>query len=921
MKVLLAVDEVGALLRIASLLRGAGYQIEICNDGNRFCEMAESCLPDIGMLSSTTSLWDAFEIAATFKRRAALHDIPLLLVAASWHEVEERSLACHESLAARQTGAYPADDYLVHPYGDQELLFRVQALERVVAQRRMLQRRESELAALKEVSTASSDLLGAQAVLKAALNTVLDVLDMEAGGVYLLPDPPERDGVALELRLYQGISASFANLVRHLPQSTLFSPDCHEARIADVADYHHTFLKAALVNEDYVVVGQVPLVAHDQMRGLITFASRRPHTVSEQDLQVLTAIGRQVGLALQANELYQTLQKERDFANRMLDTMAEGLLLEDEQGYITFANPALAQFLGLEPDALVGRHALSIFREQDVAQVRREHARRQVGLSGCYEVNLISENGTELPVLVNATPIIERGAYRGTLTVLTDIMALRQAQQASQDSEERYRVLAEESPLGIMIMRGEQVLYANRRVERSWSAPGDLASLLSRVQEADRPRVVHWLDDQSVGGQPEPIEIQMRDAQSEQMRWYVFRGASVRYGAEVARLITVADVTEQRLADQALLHTERLRALGQMAGGVAHNFNNILAGIQGYLDLANEDVENPEALRGHLKRIATGTQDAAQAVRRLQSLYRVFDDKSDLVSVNLPEIVQDAVALTRPRWWDEPQRQGVQVQLRSDVDALPAVMGNPGELREVLTNLIFNAVEAMPAGGLISIIGEVDGDEVLLQVRDTGVGMSPEQLARVGEPFYTTKGATGSGLGLSISQRIIARHGGTLDVESAVGLGTTFTLRLPATDVPVSAQPSTRPSTVQQGFHILVVDDEPTIADMLRRMLVRQGQAVKLAHNGQEALRALESDQFQLVITDLGMPDLSGSVVAQRAHELHPDLPVILATGWGDTMTPEQLAEMGVQDLLPKPFTYSQVRQVLASHLPRSDQE
>ncbi|MBC7316914.1 MAG: response regulator, partial [Chloroflexi bacterium] len=220
------------------------------------------------------------------------------------------------------------------------------------------------------------------------------------------------------------------------------------------------------------------------------------------------------------------------------------------------------------------------------------------------------------------------------------------------------------------------------------------------------------------------------------------------------------------------------------------------------------------------------------------------------------------------------------------------VHGNPSELRRVISNLILNAVDAMPEGGTLTIQTGREGDWNWVRVTDTGVGIPPEVAAHLFTPFFTTKG--GTGLGLTVSKAIVQRHGGEISFESAPGHGTTFCVRLPvAGDVgnPSSAGSKNRPEKrLRQGCRVLVVDDEPVVRELLKRLLERLGQVVTLVSSGREALTLLHEGSFDLLVTDLGMPDISGRQVAHEARALHPDLPIILTTGWGETITPEKLA-------------------------------
>ncbi len=367
-----------------------------------------------------------------------------------------------------------------------------------------------------------------------------------------------------------------------------------------------------------------------------------------------------------------------------------------------------------------------------------------------------------------------------------------------------------------------------------------------------------------------------------------------------------------RQTQEHLVRAERLRALGEMAGGVAHDFNNLLAVILGraqYLKMGLGQL-GPEAVTRSLEIIEQSARDGAETVRHLFEFTRVAPAQA-LGSVNLNEIVTEAVAASEPRWKDEAEARGITVRVGTDLKATTPALGNGSQLREALLNLIFNAVEAMPEGGrLILATWEAD-DWVWLKVADQGIGMEEEVKKRVFEPFFTTKGPQRSGLGLSMVYGIISHHGGTITVESDEGAGTAFLIRLPRAEAPepspvASPVPEVPPSTV------LVIDDEEAIRDTLADILGASGHTVVLAASGSEGLEWVGRQPFDLICTDLGMPGMSGWQVIDAVKALRPEVPVALITGWGVQVRPEELSAHHADFLLTKPFQISEVLTTLA---------
>lgn len=372
---------------------------------------------------------------------------------------------------------------------------------------------------------------------------------------------------------------------------------------------------------------------------------------------------------------------------------------------------------------------------------------------------------------------------------------------------------------------------------------------------------------------------------------------------------------ELRAAQEQLVRSEKLRALGRMASGIAHNFNNTLAVILGRAQLAQRRTSDPE-IQADLQAIVRAAQDGASTVRRLREYTRMEPVPPGPISTDLNEVVRTVVDVTRPRWKDEPEREGHPVQVVIEAGEVPPVPADAGELREVLTNMIFNAVDAMPSGGTITLRTRQEGDWAILEVQDTGIGMSEEVRRRVFDPFFTTKGPGSAGLGLSTSYGIVRRHGGNIEVQSMLGQGTTFTIRLPTAAAAPAAAPSPEPvAQASRPGHILVVDDDPEVRETLSRVLVLGDHRVSVAEGGFQALELLAAERPDMVLTDLGMPGMSGWELASHIHQAYPGLPVALITGWGEEVDPEEASRRHVCAVISKPFDVERILKVVAALL------
>ncbi len=391
-------------------------------------------------------------------------------------------------------------------------------------------------------------------------------------------------------------------------------------------------------------------------------------------------------------------------------------------------------------------------------------------------------------------------------------------------------------------------------------------------------------------------------------------------------------------ADAALVESVRLRAMGQMASGVAHDFNNILNSILGQVQLLQtrfaQGSVQAVTIKETLRLLEAAALDGAEIVRKLREFTRPAEEEA-FVPMALDKVIEQVLDTTRPRWKDQAEAGGRCFRIVTECASVPRILGNASELRAVVTNLLFNALDAMPQGGTVTITlrhvqrgGETAqwseglivngewgekrcrserGGVVLLTMTDTGVGIPDSVKARIFDPFFTTKGTRGTGLGLSMVHGIVRRHRGEILVASEERRGTTITISLPiAVDIPtvVMSEVTALPS-VPYCARILVIDDDPLGVEILMAFLQTLGHEAVVATGGPEGLRLLETNTFDLLLTDLGMPEMSGWDVAQAAKTRLPSLPVVLVTGWGDHIDPSRLAGTGVDVVLTKPYTLS----------------
>ena len=367
---------------------------------------------------------------------------------------------------------------------------------------------------------------------------------------------------------------------------------------------------------------------------------------------------------------------------------------------------------------------------------------------------------------------------------------------------------------------------------------------------------------------------------------------------------------ELRSTQAQLVQSAKLNALGEMAGGVAHDFNNILAAILGRTQLLLQSVDDP-GIRRQLGVVEQAALDGAQTVRRVQEFTRVRQDER-FETLDLNRVLYGVVELTRPAWEAGAKRRGVVVNLHLDLKASQTIVGAASELREVFTNMVLNAVDAMPAGGELWISSaDADGD-VRVQVRDTGVGMDHDTRARVFDPFFTTKEVKGTGLGLSVAYGIVKRHRGHIDVHSSPGAGTEFTLTFPTGAIPMAHGPAADgpPPT---ALRALVADDEESVLTVLTEMLRGMGHQVTSALGGPAAIELIRRETYDVVFTDLGMPEVNGWDLAAVVKSRRPECAVVLVSGWGFQLEEDAALARGVDRIMAKPFSFPDVERALTA--------
>ena len=387
-------------------------------------------------------------------------------------------------------------------------------------------------------------------------------------------------------------------------------------------------------------------------------------------------------------------------------------------------------------------------------------------------------------------------------------------------------------------------------------------------------------------------------------------------------------IAEQERLRQQFSQLEKLSALGELASGVAHDFNNTLAGILGRAQLMLR-TDDPEKLLRGLQIIIKTAEDGAKTVKRIQDFARQRRDH-DFAPVAVDQLLFDVGEMTRPRWKDHAEANNIYIRLTLQINSNSLVRGDESELREVLVNMVFNAVDAMPEGGTLTLATHETDEHIIVSVSDTGCGMTPEVRSRIFDPFFTTKGKAGNGLGLAVSYGIIHRHEGEIEVETEAGRGATFKIRLPIAKGAVKE----RETTTETPFvtpalslvaelpraRILVVDDEKHVRELLCEMIQSEGYEAMAAGNGADALALLEAGNFDAVFTDIGMPGMSGWELARVIRGRNAQIPLAVITGWGDAVGSDEQQAAQVNWVVTKPFSMQRVIEIIQDIGRRKDE-
>lgn len=538
---------------------------------------------------------------------------------------------------------------------------------------------------------------------------------------------------------------------------------------------------------------------------------------------------------------------------------------------------------------------------------------RAVSNRTAVKVEIPAGHKVSHPLLVHVVPMSkQRQHLSGTacIVIARDVSELRDVEEKAGKQRAFLASLADLAPDEIYTLDSQcRFTWMNRRaeVDSGLTSSVMLGQEFSMVVAAESKDEVKATLQCTLGGEEKQFEMRTICADGRVRCMEAHTTPLWREGSVTGAMVFMSDITERKLAQERAARSDKLRALGELAAGVAHNLNNSLTVIQGRAQLLSMRSTDGSQKKS-LEVITQAVADCSQTLRRLLDFSR-RDATRASAPVDLSELITSSVEIARPKWQAEAAHRTGVIEVRVDAPGPVMTLGDSSELREVVLNLIFNAVDAMPRGGTIGIGTRIENQTARFWVADTGTGMGSEVIARIFEPFYSTKGERGTGLGLSASHGIIESHGGDINVTSELGKGTRFEVILPLheSSSPLAVATAAAPSSGSKPARVLVVEDEEEVRTLLKDAFRAGGHNVTEASTGAEAIEKLDQNEFDLIVCDLGLPELSGLHVARWVKEFRPHLPVIIATGYAEMIAEEDYDRARIDDVIRKPYAVADV--------------
>ncbi len=684
----------------------------------------------------------------------------------------------------------------------------------------------------------------------------------------------------------------------------------HTAQIVEDGWMGAATLEATSHTADRRVV-VCPIVVRGEIWGLLEIDRRSAGWVwREGELAFISEVAEQLATAVHQAQLFDQVLRSQHEWETTFDGLADAVIIYDDERNVRRTNLATSSMLNRTLGDLVGRPccSLGLCTDKDGCAVERA-----MGLRERVVLEILSQR-TYHVLHVTVDPIVnEHGDIIGAVQLVRDLDDLRRTEAELRRQQHFLVNLVESAHDAIFVIDlAGRLVWSNSHLT---TLSGRLISELlgqsySSFVSEDQQEEFDQHFQATTTGETRRFEASIYNAASGEERRVVLTYSPINEDGKIVSVLGVArDVTEEKSIAERSQQADKLRALGQLASGVAHDVNNDLAAILGRVQRL---MRNPDyaAMRDEFEVIETAALDSAQTVRRIQNFARQ-QGQADFEPVDLNGLVRDAIEITRTRWLDDAHSRGIKYTVEFEAANLPPIFGDGSQLREVFVNLIINAIDAMPDGGALRVSSADDGGEVTVKFADEGMGIPRRIRERIFEPFFSTKGASGTGMGLAVSYGIVTHHNGRIDLESEVGKGTTFMISFPMTDIPAGVAPA-RAAGFVGPLKVLVIDDEDVVREVLSDLLDEQGHTVFQTATGADGISVLEREgPFDVVFTDLSMPGMDGWAVARHVREKFRVVKVVLVTGYGVSVTAPNDETGLVDSIIGKPFEYDDIANLL----------
>ena len=637
----------------------------------------------------------------------------------------------------------------------------------------------------------------------------------------------------------------------------------------------------------------------------------------------------------------QEIRDARDFFENVFKTIPDGMVLTDNRGYITRVNKAVSAMTGFTGEELTGKHTAELSAQDEknlkISESLLTNLHKQ-GFLKNFEAEWLRKDGTAVPVELSITLIKDSdGVTTGSVSVIRDITERKKAEAALRESEAKLRGIIEKSIDSIYLINEQGIVV-------EWNQGAEKISLLARENAVGRP-IWEVLFDFLPDAKKTPVaherlkQMTLAALQTGQSPWLntlhehpvLRRDKTERMIQEYTfpirtdrgfMLSTISrDITETSQMEEQLRQSQKMESIGMLAGGIAHDFNNILAAIIGNTEIALQILPEYSTAHKHLEQVLKSSDRARNLVKQILAFSRKAEE--DREPMEIKKAVTEVIKMLR-------STLPATIEIRENITSAAWIMGSVIQMHQVLLNLCTNAFHAMrEKGGVLGIdlydvnidAGNINvsndmmsGDYVKLSVIDTGTGIAPEIMNRIFDPFFTTKGVgEGTGMGLSVVYGIVKSHGGDITAESEPGKGTTFHILLPRIEKKAAGKENVEQPVPRGTERILLVEDEEIIADVGQKMLEMLGYRVTAARSGIEALEIFKKgpDAFDLVITDYTMPKMDGYELGQKLMEVRPGMPIIINTGYNETISQEKALAAGIREFLLKPLNLKKLGEVV----------